>query len=55
MNQWKKAYQPALYQNATKIFPRKYFYSNNPNTQGGDKLVNLGTKKFEHNPREPIK
>jgi hypothetical protein len=55
MNQRKKGYQPTPYQNATKIFPRKYFHSNNPNTQGGGKPVNLGTKKFGDNPREPLK
>jgi hypothetical protein len=30
-------------------------YSNHPNTQGRGKLVNLGTKKFGDNSREPVK
>jgi hypothetical protein len=55
MNQRKKGYQPAPFRNATKSFPRKYFHTNNQNTQGGGKLVNLGTKKFGDSPREPLK
>jgi hypothetical protein len=55
MNQWKKGYQSTPYQNATKRFPRKYFQSNNPNTQGNGKPINLATKKFGDNPHEPLK
>jgi hypothetical protein len=55
MNQRKKGYQPAPFWNTTKSFPRKYFHSNNQNTQGGGKPVNLGTKKFGDSPREPLK
>jgi hypothetical protein len=55
MNQWKKGYHPAPYQNIEKRFPRKYFHSNNPNTQVGGKPVNLGTKKFGDNSRESLK
>jgi hypothetical protein len=43
------------FRNATKSFPRKEFHSNNQNTPGGGKPVNLGTKKFGDNPREPLK
>jgi hypothetical protein len=55
MNQRKKGYQPAPYQNATKGFPRKDYHSNHLNTQGSGKLVNLGMKKFGDSPREPLK
>jgi len=55
MNELKKGFQPAPYRNAGKSFPRKYFHSNNPSTQGGSKPVNLATKKFGDNPREPLK
>jgi hypothetical protein len=55
MNQRKKGYQPTSYWNATKIFPRRDFHTNHPSTQGGGKLVNLGTKKFRDNPHEPLK
>jgi hypothetical protein len=55
MNQWMKGYQPTPLWNAPKSFPRKYFHSNNQNTQGGGKLVNLGTKKFGDNLRELLK
>jgi hypothetical protein len=55
MNQRKKGYQPTLFQNEEKGFPRKYFHSNNQNTQGGGKPVNLGTKKFRDNPYQPLK
>ena len=55
MNQRKKGYHPAPYQNASKCFPRKYFYTNNKNTQGGAKSVNLGTKKFGDSPHELLK
>jgi len=55
MNQRKKGYQPTPYRNAAKSFPRKDFHSNNQNLQGGGKPINLGTKKFGDNPREPLK
>jgi hypothetical protein len=55
MNQRKKGFQPAPFWNATKNFQRKYFHSNNQNTQGGGRPVNLGTKKFGDSPREPLK
>jgi hypothetical protein len=55
MNQWKKGYQPSPDHNVEKIFPRKYFHSNNPNTQGGGKPINLGTKKFGDSPRKLLK
>jgi hypothetical protein len=55
MNQWKKGYQPTPYQSATKSFPRKEFHSNNPNTQGNGKPVNLGMKKFGDIPHKPLK
>jgi hypothetical protein len=54
-NQRKKGYQPAPFWNVAKSFPRKYFHSNNQNTQGGGKPVNLGTKKFGDSPIEPLK
>jgi hypothetical protein len=55
MNQRKKGYQPAPFRNAAKSFPRKYFHSNNENTPGGGKPINLGTKKFGDSPRELLK
>jgi predicted aspartyl protease len=55
MNHWKKGFQPAPYQNATKRFPRKDFHFNNTSTQGNGKPVNMGTKKFGDSPREPLK
>jgi hypothetical protein len=55
MNQWKKGFQPTPFQNMEKNFQRKYSHSNNQNTQGGGRPVNLGTKKFGDNPREPLK
>jgi hypothetical protein len=55
MNQRKKGYQPTPFWNAAKRFPRKYFHSNNHNTQGGGKPVNLGIKNFGDSPREPLK
>jgi hypothetical protein len=56
MNQWKKGYQQTPYQNATKGFPRKYFHSNYPSTQGNGKPpVNMGTNKFGDSPCEPLK
>jgi hypothetical protein len=55
MNQRKKNYQPTPFWNATKNFPRKYFHSNNQNTQGGGKPVNLGTNKFGDTPTELLK
>jgi hypothetical protein len=55
MNQRKKGYQPTSFQNVAKSFPRKYFQSDNQNTQGGGKPVNLGTNKFGDIPKEPFK
>jgi hypothetical protein len=55
MNQRKKGYQTTPYQNAVKSFPRKYFHSYHPNTQGSGKPVNLGTKKFGDISRELVK
>jgi hypothetical protein len=55
MNQWKKGFQPTPFQNMEKNFQRKYFHSNNQNTQGGGRPVNLGAKKIGDNPREPLK
>jgi len=55
MNEWKKYHQPTPFWNVGKNFPRKYFHSNNQNTQGWGRLVNLGTKKFGDSPREPLK
>ena len=55
MNQQKKGYQPTLYHNATNFFSRKDFHSNHPNMQGSGKPVNLGTKMFGDNSREPVK
>jgi hypothetical protein len=55
MNQQKKGYQPAPYQNVEKRFPRKDFHSNHPNTQGSGKMINLGMKKFRGSPHEPLK
>jgi hypothetical protein len=55
MNQKKKGYQPAPYQNSTKSFPRKGFHSNHPNMQGSGKPVNLGTKKFGDKSCKPLK
>jgi hypothetical protein len=56
MNQHKKGYQPTPYRNAAKGFPRNYFHSNYPSTQGNGKIpVNMGTKKFGDGPHEPLK
>jgi hypothetical protein len=55
MNQWKKGYHPTPYQNTTKSFLRKDFYSNPPNTQGSGKLVNLGMKRLGESSSEPLK
>ena len=55
MNQRKKGYHPSPYRNTEKIFPRKYFHSNNTNMQGGGKPINLETKKFGDIPRKPLK
>jgi predicted aspartyl protease len=55
MNQRKKGYHLAPYQNEAKGFPRKDFHSNHPNTQGSGKPVNLGMKKFGDNSYEPLK
>jgi hypothetical protein len=44
-----------LIENVEKIFMIKDFHSNNPNTQGNDKTMNLGMKKFGDNPHEPLK
>jgi hypothetical protein len=55
MNQRKKVYQPNPYQNAAKGFLRKDYHSNYLNTQGSEKPVNPGTKKFGDNPCEQLK
>jgi hypothetical protein len=55
MNQRKKGFQLGPFQNMEKNFQRKDSHSNNQNTQWGGRLVNLGTKKFGDNPREPLK
>jgi hypothetical protein len=55
MNQRKKGYPPASYENETKSFPSKDFHCNHLNTQGSSKSVNLGTKKFGDNSHEPLK
>jgi hypothetical protein len=55
MNQRKKGYQPTHFQNETKRFPRKYFHSNNQNTQGGGKPVNLGAKEVWGQPQRTVK
>jgi hypothetical protein len=41
MNQWKKGFQPTPFQNMPNNSQRKYFHSNNQNTQGGGIPVNL--------------
>jgi predicted aspartyl protease len=55
MHQRKKGYQPTLYWNATKSFPRKDFHSNHLNMQGSGKPINQGMNKFGDNSREPLK
>ena len=55
VNQRKKGYQPTPFWSATNSFPRKYFHTNNQNTQGGGKPINMGTNKFGESPREPLK